>query len=163
MAAATRGRLLLIGVIASVFVCPSQAHLRKAASVTEGVLAVAKPNGPMLMNLTRMLETGLPEQSRHVNNETVTADWFHEYPPYDGNPLLTKTDEEEEEVAAPAVSTPKPVIASGTTRRVPKATPHAPFPVAWSATQKAAQSAAGAPVPAVAALFAVVAVALGRL
>merc|ERR1719444_265719 len=34
----------------------------------------------MLMNLTLMKETGLPPNSRHVNEATVTTDWGNEYP-----------------------------------------------------------------------------------
>mmetsp|Transcript_40396 Transcript_40396/g.128403 ORF Transcript_40396/g.128403 Transcript_40396/m.128403 type:complete len:166 (+) Transcript_40396:78-575(+) len=42
--------------------------------------AVARPNGPMLMNLTRMRQRDLPTNSRHINQETVIADWLDEYP-----------------------------------------------------------------------------------
>mmetsp|Transcript_62609 Transcript_62609/g.183095 ORF Transcript_62609/g.183095 Transcript_62609/m.183095 type:complete len:128 (+) Transcript_62609:113-496(+) len=40
----------------------------------------AMPNGPLLMNLTKMDAAALPQGSRHVSNATLTADWMTEYP-----------------------------------------------------------------------------------
>uniref|UniRef100_A0A7R9ZWT4 Uncharacterized protein n=1 Tax=Pyrodinium bahamense TaxID=73915 RepID=A0A7R9ZWT4_9DINO len=41
---------------------------------------VLRPNGPLLMNLTRMGTGDLPVRSQHVNSYTVTSDWLEEYP-----------------------------------------------------------------------------------
>jgi len=39
-----------------------------------------RPNGPLLMNRTLMNVNDLPTGSRHINQETVSADWGQEYP-----------------------------------------------------------------------------------
>uniref|UniRef100_A0A7S4UXX5 Subtilisin n=1 Tax=Alexandrium monilatum TaxID=311494 RepID=A0A7S4UXX5_9DINO len=46
----------------------------------EFVAEEARPSGPLLMNLTKMDEKALSKASRHVNGQTVTSDWFNEYP-----------------------------------------------------------------------------------
>merc|ERR1719433_972655 len=48
-------------------------------SATTVVMSAAMPNGPLLMNRTRMLASALPVGSRN-SNTTVVADWQNEYP-----------------------------------------------------------------------------------
>eukprot|EP00406_Dinophysis_acuminata_P071278 CAMPEP_0179257008 /NCGR_PEP_ID=MMETSP0797-20121207/24564_1 /TAXON_ID=47934 /ORGANISM="Dinophysis acuminata, Strain DAEP01" /LENGTH=153 /DNA_ID=CAMNT_0020964967 /DNA_START=73 /DNA_END=530 /DNA_ORIENTATION=+ len=38
-----------------------------------------RPNGPLMMNKTLMSEQSLPRKSKHINGNTITADWMHEY------------------------------------------------------------------------------------
>mmetsp|Transcript_94193 Transcript_94193/g.275496 ORF Transcript_94193/g.275496 Transcript_94193/m.275496 type:complete len:175 (-) Transcript_94193:54-578(-) len=57
------------------------AHEAKAQRA-ETEAQVARPNGPLLMNLTKMDIAALPRGSRHVDSLTVTADWINEYPQY---------------------------------------------------------------------------------
>mmetsp|Transcript_131999 Transcript_131999/g.263410 ORF Transcript_131999/g.263410 Transcript_131999/m.263410 type:complete len:184 (+) Transcript_131999:93-644(+) len=41
---------------------------------------LGKKNGPAFMNMTKMDQSTLPKDSRHINHKTVSADWFEEYP-----------------------------------------------------------------------------------
>mmetsp|Transcript_4146 Transcript_4146/g.11759 ORF Transcript_4146/g.11759 Transcript_4146/m.11759 type:complete len:167 (+) Transcript_4146:73-573(+) len=52
----------------------------KDTGMAESGAAVGRPNGPLLMNRTRMSESTLPVDSRHINGLTVTDDWRQEYP-----------------------------------------------------------------------------------
>mmetsp|Transcript_132001 Transcript_132001/g.263415 ORF Transcript_132001/g.263415 Transcript_132001/m.263415 type:complete len:188 (+) Transcript_132001:121-684(+) len=43
-------------------------------------IKLGKKNGPAFMNMTKMDQSTLPKDSRHINHKTVSADWFEEYP-----------------------------------------------------------------------------------
>mmetsp|Transcript_30602 Transcript_30602/g.60043 ORF Transcript_30602/g.60043 Transcript_30602/m.60043 type:complete len:150 (-) Transcript_30602:62-511(-) len=62
------------------------AHVQQQNDQQQNGRAVSfRPNGPMGMNMTHMNAKDLPTQSRHVNQETVSADWGQEYP-WKGSP-----------------------------------------------------------------------------
>jgi len=46
----------------------------------QGATELGKKNGPAFMNMTKMDQGTLPEDSRHINHKTVSADWHKEYP-----------------------------------------------------------------------------------
>lgn len=56
--------------------------VKKSESEDLQFIASLIPNGPMLMNKTKMNASDLPEDSQHVNGKTVAADWHKEYPPF---------------------------------------------------------------------------------
>mmetsp|Transcript_17427 Transcript_17427/g.32885 ORF Transcript_17427/g.32885 Transcript_17427/m.32885 type:complete len:181 (-) Transcript_17427:79-621(-) len=56
-----------------------------AANREAAVAAVSKPNGPALMNMTKMNQDALEKDSRHINGKTVAADWHQEYPLEEGH------------------------------------------------------------------------------
>mmetsp|Transcript_33247 Transcript_33247/g.64454 ORF Transcript_33247/g.64454 Transcript_33247/m.64454 type:complete len:184 (+) Transcript_33247:104-655(+) len=43
-------------------------------------IKLGKKNGPAFMNMTKMDQSTLPKDSRHINHKTMSADWHKEYP-----------------------------------------------------------------------------------
>merc|ERR1719265_2128945 len=84
-------------------------YLIDARSISQEQASAKIPDGPLLMNITRMDEKTLAEDSRHINGKTVTSDWHNEYP-QPNVPNVTSEAPPVEEALAQHLAVPKVAI-----------------------------------------------------
>merc|ERR1719195_1135249 len=79
-----------------------------AINSTDKLLETLSDPHSSSMDLTTMLESLLPWQSRHVNKETATADWLREYSPKHPSTTMPTTPAPVVVVLPVPVTTPIP-------------------------------------------------------